>query len=232
MISNREILNTDSRNKIYGFIEKNPGIHQTEISKTMNMPRSTLRYHLKYLMKQNLIRKMDSNSGYSRYIIVDKLGTKEKELLSFIRQEVPRNILIYMTASVICSLNELSRELHKSPSTINFHFNKLMDLDIITIAEVKNGLVCRNKESHFFDRQPVKSEKFYRLKSEEVILTIIKLLIRYKRSIPEIRVFSGLLDFILSTKNMKRPKIMDNEKKRIDKIEEMLFDAFPHPYHV
>jgi len=51
MISNKNILEHDIRQKIYRFILENSGLHLREISRRMAIPKSTLRHHLKYLNK-------------------------------------------------------------------------------------------------------------------------------------------------------------------------------------
>ena len=229
MLSNNKMSNMDARSKIYDHIDKNPAIHQAQISKALKIPLSTLRYHLRFLMKQNLI-KINTDGGFIRYTTVDKIGRQEKKILCFIRKEVPRNILIYIASNVVCSQKELSKELHKTPSTIKFHINKLVKLDIIIQAQVENGLICRNKEDYYVDRRPVKCEKFYRLKNKDTVETLIKLFVRYRKSIPELNSLSSVIECISETK--KLPRIMKNHQDKIDSMEKAFFEVLPHPYHV
>ena len=94
MISKENILKLETRQKIYRYIDKNPGLHLREIQRKTNIPYGTLKHHLKYLEKHNLI-KTKSENGYKRYTVSYKLSKKEKEILNLLRQEVPRYILIY-----------------------------------------------------------------------------------------------------------------------------------------
>ena len=133
MISNQNILQLEIRQKIYRYISKNPGIHLREISRQMTIPKSTLKYHLKYLYKKGLIT-TKSEKRYKRYYIINKLGTKEKEILNLLRQKVTRDILLYLMFYIVSSEIELSKVLEKHPATIDFHLKKIKNLGIIKLA--------------------------------------------------------------------------------------------------
>ena len=138
MISKRNILDLKSRRDIYQFISKNPGLYISEISKRMNISRSALRHHLRYLLKLNLIlTKVDKKD--KRLYACDQIGVKDKELLSLLRQEVPFKIIMYLFLPGFCSKTELSKELNVHPSTIQFHLKKLLDMGVIKPIEVIDG---------------------------------------------------------------------------------------------
>ena len=100
MISTKNILKLKARQEIYDFINKNPGLHQREISRRMNIPKTTLAYHIKFLKKLSLIDENEAgNSKY--YCITKKMGTKEKQILSLFRRKNPCRIFLYLIFSYL-----------------------------------------------------------------------------------------------------------------------------------
>lgn len=81
-MSIEKILNLEKRRIIHNIILKNPGIHLREIVRKSKIPKSTLKYHIIYLEKQNLIiKKVDR--GCSRYFVSNAVGNYEKKILKF-----------------------------------------------------------------------------------------------------------------------------------------------------
>ncbi len=240
MISNRNIMKLESRREIYNFILKNPGIHLREISRQNNIPKTTLRHHLKYLNKQGLIT-VKSENRFKRYYATNKLGTKEKEILDLLRQEVPHNILLYMTFYIICSEKELSEALGKHPATIDFHLKKLKNLGII-----KNGWGKKNKINM---KNPVDirrriniNEKIYYLEVENYYI-IYNLLTKCKKSLPNQDFVNELLRFVYEYYYLNRSKrcmsprnlvfnMIKNPDNALDGVVNVLWEICPHPYHM
>ena len=231
MIPKNKILELESRRIIYNFIDKNPGTYQSEIAKKLKIPRSTLNYHIRHLINQNLVSE-NLNGSYRRYNTTEKIGKKEQELLIFLREEVPRNILFYLMGHVVCSEIELSKELDKKPPTIDFHLKKLLALNVIKITSVKNGLVCRNRDSYYMNRRPKKSEKFYVIKDTKTADILYKLFIRYEKSLLKDEIYSNILQMVEEVKDAKRKKVINCSSKNIDNVFEVYYDVMPHPYHV
>ena len=55
MMSERRIAGIRARKTIYNLVENNPGLHLKDISRRTNMPKSTVKYHIEQLCKQNLL---------------------------------------------------------------------------------------------------------------------------------------------------------------------------------
>ena len=90
-----KIFKVKSRKDIYNFIKKNPGVHFRKISRNLNIPSSTLSYHISYLVKRSLLTK-ESENGYLRFYISQKIGKNDKKLFNILRETVPRNIILYL----------------------------------------------------------------------------------------------------------------------------------------
>ena len=76
-MSQKNIFDFQKKKEIYEFIFQNPGVHLRELSRKLNIPRTTLAYHLKYLNKHDLILSKFV-SGYKRYWAANKIGQKDK----------------------------------------------------------------------------------------------------------------------------------------------------------
>jgi len=234
MISRKNIFNLKKKKEIYEFITENPGVYLREISRRLNIPRTTLIHHLKYLKKNELI--LSKFVGrYKRYWAVNKIGQKDKELLFLFRQETPRNIIISITEYGIRSQIDLSEDLNKHPTTIAFHLKKLKEMDIIEQAIVKNGMIQRIDKEHWMKRSPRGTEIFYRLKSKELKLRIINLMIAHYKRLPEDPLIKHFIEDtperFTKIKIAEKYKIVVSPQDAVDQIEEVIFEIFPHPYY-
>jgi DNA-binding transcriptional ArsR family regulator len=103
------IIKLKTRKLIYNYILQNPGLHFRELSRELNIPKSTLEYHLSYLKKLEFI-KAKSNGRYNRYYVTKKVGRKEKELINILRQEVPLKLVLHLLVGG-------PGDIYKSPKT-------------------------------------------------------------------------------------------------------------------
>jgi DNA-binding transcriptional ArsR family regulator len=213
----KDILELETRSKIYNFILKYPGCHLRELSKKMNIHRNTVDYHVKFLQKRELIEAKNEN-GYCRYYTIKKGGTKERIFFNIFRQIVPRNIILFLFVNqdMLFSPKEMKKRPHtwndknhdkivpylqKHTTTLIYHLEKLEKLDIV-------------------ERMPVGKEIKYRLKKPE---EIVDFLIEYQHSLFDDTV--PYLMNLLSTPSEKRNAFLD-------KVFDGVYDVFPHPYHV
>lgn len=99
MNPSNNVLNLKARREIYDFILKNPGLHIREISRQMNIPKTTLTYHLKYLIKEEIVKER-FEGGLKRIYIKEELGSRDKEIINLLRQDIPSKIFIYFIFSL------------------------------------------------------------------------------------------------------------------------------------
>jgi len=248
MISKNNILNLDARQKIYSFIDKNPGLHQREISRRMGIPKSTLMYHIKFLKKLELID--ETQQGNSKYYYpTKKMGLQEKQILSLFRREVPYKIFLYLLFSFACSQIELSRELELPRTTVSRNINKMMKMGLIEEATTYKDRVypIPNKKTVYVVHKPIRSEKFYRRKNQKIIELAWRVLIAHKDSLKDSHLIEAYIDFLVHSGytgiNEKgervytkkgRPKYAPQEGQRIkdvvDRSVDVFFDLFGLPF--
>ena len=73
----KNILQLERRRQFYNKIKKHPGLHLMELKKRINIPRSTLKYHINFLEKYDLII-VKKDRRYTRFFTKQKVGYEEK----------------------------------------------------------------------------------------------------------------------------------------------------------
>ena len=231
MIYNKNKLK--NRDLILNFILENPGVYQIEISKALNISASTVNYHLRYLNKKSLITKQKENR-YLRYYASKKIGNFEKKVLNILRQETPCDIVLYLLIETCASQTELSKNLEKHPSTIDFHLKKLIKNDIIERLCPDNGkfIIPRIKKSKILEYDPVTNDVVYKLKKQD---EICNLLFANKKSFSKNSKIMATINLIKYAKKRKYIDIIPNKtsKKKtfVDGAFEHINKIFPHPYY-
>ena len=124
-----EVLELESRRKIYEVVRKNAGGHMREIQRVSGMSYGVVSYHLSYLSKHNLIKE-ERDGSYVRYYPVT-IDFRDEKLLALLRQRSVRTILLFVVTHEGCSHQEISAGVSLSPSTTTWHLKKLIDNRII-----------------------------------------------------------------------------------------------------
>lgn len=222
------IFNHEIRRYIYNFVLNNPGLHLREIVRKTKIPYSTLKYHFRYLKKRGLVVDVKGRR-YNRFYGVQKISDGEKKLLSIIRQNTPRKIVLFLLIQSCSSQTEISKEFNKHPTTISFHINKLLDAGIIEPALVVDGFIQTSyKKSKLLERSIEVNEKFYKLKDPYIIYDLF---VTYKNVILEDGIDKKMMELFNSTIRDDPPKILKGNEPLVDSLVKHFYDVFPHPYH-
>lgn len=117
---------------------QNPGVHFSEISKNLKIPKTTLSYHLNYLEKNEFIV-VNSEGNYKRFYCIKKVGSKNKKMFSILRKEIPRKILLFILLHKdFPSQIEISHFIKKHPTTVAFHLDQLIKKELIIRMKIRN----------------------------------------------------------------------------------------------
>ena len=123
-------LELDTRRSIYEFIKNYPGTHMREIQRRLNMPIGVLKFHIRYLIKHEIITEK-TDRYYKRYYLTGTLGSLDKELLSALRQEQPRWIILHLLDHPGAKHKYLLVKFNIKPSTLSFYLKGLIDKRIV-----------------------------------------------------------------------------------------------------
>lgn len=165
-----EILENEYRRRIYQYINANPGFHLRELQRRLDIPLSTLDYHIGYMVRKNIIEGK-SDGYYTRYY-VKPLEIVDRKLLSILRQKRLREIILIMIHEEGAKYQTLVERLNIPMSTLSYYLNQLM----------KSNVVIRHH---------VGREHIYTVKNEDAVM---QLLITYKTSF-----IDKLIDNVTST---------------------------------
>jgi len=124
-----EILENERRREIYKFIEKNPGVHLRKLQRTLKMPLASLEYHLNYMVRKKIILR-EKDGRYRRYY-VKQLDAEDKKILSALRQERMREIVLIVLSNEKAKYQTLLNDLHIPPSTLSLYLKYLVDHNIL-----------------------------------------------------------------------------------------------------
>ena len=153
-----EILENENRRKIYETIEKSPGIHLRELQRVLNMPLTTLEYHLSYMARKKIIYS-ETNTHYKRYY-AKPLDVEDKKVLSALRQKRMREIVLLVLSNGKAKYQFMADYLKVPHSTLSFYLKYLVD----------NGILVKDKIGY---------ETIYTVKDED---KVVKVLVAYKAS--------------------------------------------------
>ena len=151
-------LELEVRRKVYQTISDSPGLHFRELKRRTGLVIGALQYHLDYLKKEGLVSE-EKDRDYSRFYPKD-LEDGQKEVLSFLRQESIRRLLLFLLEHPKSKHKKIVSKLALSPSTISWQLKRLTEKGIL----IKT---TKGRESKFEVKEPGQ---------------VVKLLITYKKS--------------------------------------------------
>ena len=132
--SNREkILELERRRKIYELIKKHAGCHFRDLQRKSNFPATSLRYHLNFLSKNQLVH--EEKRGNNIHYFPQEIHTGNKILLSLLRKDTIRKIILYLLNNESSTHRDLTHFLRLAPSTVSWHMKILLKQRIVEITQ-------------------------------------------------------------------------------------------------
>ena len=219
------ILELKRRREIYKFISQNSGLHMRDISRKLNVPFTSLKYHLNYLEKKGFIISRDDGK-YSRYFISLEIGEKEKRILNCLRKRTTLHIILWFFIAVQCSQKDISRFLEKHPTTISFHLRKMIQTGIIEQVSIDKGVIYNDVPPITINRPQVSSEKIYVLQDPWMIYD---LLIKNKENLGDKEVVTGIIEYVEFIISEGIPKQIQNREDTKESIVNTFYEFFFPP---
>ena len=233
MTNNDYLLEFEARKKIYNFISKYPGLNRSELSRKMNIPYTTIKYHLTYLKKRGYILEKHEDK-YSRYYVVKEVSRREKEIFKLLRQDIPLRIVILLLYARPCYwFPEVNYDMALSASFESmFSFSKK---ELMEMEKTCNNPEIANKYSLRKHRTTIDFHLNKLLDAEIIEKVPSGKEMRYK-----IKDLLEIYIFVTKYKNALSCKIVDRfvhfnkrlSDQTLDFFIEILFDIFPNPYYV
>jgi predicted transcriptional regulator len=118
--------------KLMQCIDKNPGIRYRELLRLTSLANGVLTYHLKLLERSCLINVDRKKIRTSRYYTVN-IPPEESDLIGYFRNDIVRQIIVFVLEHELCTFDEIVERFKKSPSTMSWHLKRLKDAGIISV---------------------------------------------------------------------------------------------------
>jgi predicted transcriptional regulator len=131
-----KVLENDLRRKIYEFVKKNPGLHMRELQRRLDIPLSTLEYHLDYLQRRDILV-MEDDRRYCRYF-GENLDEVDRRVLSALRQKRMREIILLTLSDEMKCFKDLKDEIGIAASTLSSYLKNLENREILERTRVGN----------------------------------------------------------------------------------------------
>lgn len=152
-------LELELRQNLHSLISTCPGLHFREIQRRTEVATGQLTYHLDYLVKAGLL-KTSSDGEYLRFYALAEISDEEKKILQLMRRKSVRRIILCLLQNDTCNNEQLTENLHLSPSTVSWHINRLIDENVV-------------------NKRIVGRESFYSACDSELVT---KVLMKYRRT--------------------------------------------------
>lgn len=146
-MNGNDAAHNNTRKKIRDIVLNYPGLHLNELSRKLDLSKTTINYHLKYLEKHDqIIAKSDGR--YIRYYVRNKVGETDKKIINFFRQDTPYRIILFLILRPNPSQIEISKCLNRHPTTISFHLDKLLQIGMVKSMPIGNEIhyVLKNQQ--------------------------------------------------------------------------------------
>jgi len=131
----KDPLELSTRRRIYEAIRQNPGVHFRELQRITSMPIGVLSYHLDYLADKGLLS-VDKQESFTRYFPGGQLGRDKRQMLSALRQEIPRGIIIYLLRNPGATHGQVLENFSVSGGTLSYHIKRLVSKGVVSVEKV------------------------------------------------------------------------------------------------
>ena len=127
------------RGRLYGFIESNPGIHLSALTRLSDLGNNQATYHLDRLEKEGRI--WSRRDGRLLIFFADSVAmdtSLSSPLLdiNFSKNSIKRSILMNLNQADLMDLagpsgSQLAKEIRVSPQVLSYHIRSLIDWDMV-----------------------------------------------------------------------------------------------------
>ena len=109
----------ETAEKIWQFIQANPGCHLRKIKEMIHISQGTVQYHTDRLEKNGKIT--STRSGlYKHYFPIGVFQNNEKEILQILSQETIRQILMLIVEQQAPTQTDIANSIGLSASSVNW----------------------------------------------------------------------------------------------------------------
>jgi predicted transcriptional regulator len=131
--------------RILEEVARSPGVHYRELQRRLGMPTGVVEYHVHRLVRDRLLVER-KDGGHTRYFPVRGLTEAERVLLSFLRQDTPRQIVLFLLESPGSRRADLLGTLDVSGPAVSHHLKRMTEAGVIAGVREDGGARYRLAE--------------------------------------------------------------------------------------
>lgn len=156
------LLDNESRRKVYDTILQNPGIQLCEIEKKTDLTNKNAEYHVKKLLGHNMIVFRQTSRGKGYFKNSDSYSSEEKLLYIHSKNPTEKRIIEIIHENPGITRKELSERIHISAPSISWYIAGLIGDNIIR-KEKKGNRV------HYYVSEYLKNDLFNIIGAESTV---------------------------------------------------------------
>jgi predicted transcriptional regulator len=122
---------TGSAHRILEEVGRSPGIHHRELQRRLAMTTGVFEYHVHRLVKERQIIER-REGGFVRYFPERGLTERERTIMAFLRQDVPRLVVICLLDSPGLRHREILERVDVSGATLSTHLARMAKSGVLT----------------------------------------------------------------------------------------------------
>jgi predicted transcriptional regulator len=131
-----------TREQIFGYITAHPGVHLRQVCRELGLAMGDVQYHIRRLERDGRINSV--RRGLYKFLYPTALfGEKQRDILSVLSLETPRELLLNMIQKPGSSQDELAIAMKVSQPTISWHLKRLNDLGILEKQQTGRSITYR-----------------------------------------------------------------------------------------
>ena len=142
-----DVLDLETRRKIYDLIVENPGINLSRIAELLQVSVPLVDYHL-FLLEDHELITIEKEKGYKRCFIKHGIGGEERQILSLLRQDIPLKIVTFLLNHPYSRHGAIVDHLGMSSPRCSYHLKKLVKSNIVKEAatSTQSGYIVQNEK--------------------------------------------------------------------------------------
>ncbi len=131
-VTPENVLDTEIRKNLFGYITDYPGSHLREIARELNLKPSNAAWHLRKLEQTNLVRSRAIGGKKVYYLVEGGIeARKEAVAESILRNKNAREIMLYLNDNPGKHLLEIAHALDLNHHTVKWHIKKMYMAELI-----------------------------------------------------------------------------------------------------
>jgi len=135
-----------TRQKILAYIASHPGTHLRQVCKELGLAMGDVQYHIHRLERDGKVTSM--RRGFYRFFFPASLfGEKQRDILSVLALDTPRELLLAIVEKPDSSQEELARTVGVSQPTASWHLKRMTELGIVRREQRGRSMIYGLTES-------------------------------------------------------------------------------------